>query len=152
MLVINKKRYAGDYFGDKPGRFVEGAPEPDEPDMMYERGIETIRRDVCPLVSKTLASVNFFMLWRGDVEKAKQIVRQVVSDLYMCRVPIADITMCKEYKGDYKTKQPHSEVAEKMRRRDPSTAPQLGKRLRAHQGGHARLCARARRQATASSM
>jgi DNA polymerase delta subunit 1 len=95
MLIINKKRYAGDYFGDKQGRYVEGAEEPDEPDMIYERGIETIRRDVCPLVSETLSAVNFFLLWRGDVQKAKQIVRQVVCDLYMCRVPIAKITLCK---------------------------------------------------------
>ena len=53
-LLINKKRYAGLYF-----------TRPEKHDKMDCKGIETVRRDNCPLVR------SWFMLFRGQFHESK---------------------------------------------------------------------------------
>jgi len=63
--------------------------------MVYERGVETVRRDATLLVSETMSAVFFLVLWCGDKEAACEIIRLVVSQLWMCEVPMSKLVMCK---------------------------------------------------------
>jgi DNA polymerase elongation subunit (family B) len=119
FLGMAPKRYASLYW-----------TRVEDPDMVYERGVETVRRDVPLLVSETMAAAFFLILWCGDVEAACEVIRLVVSQLWMCEVPMEKLVMAKEYKKEfYANAQPHVHVVNKMKRRDASTAPKIGDRV-----------------------
>eukprot|EP00064_Thunnus_orientalis_P012823 superscaffoldBa00002009_g12859 len=102
-LLINKKRYAGLYFSSNA----------DTHDKMDCKGIETVRRDNCPL---------------GAVAHAKE----VISDLLCNRIDISQLVITKELTRtaqEYAGKQAHVELAERMRKRDAGSAPNLGDRV-----------------------
>jgi len=69
-LLINKKRYAGLYWTN-----------PDKYDKMDAKGIETVRRDNCLMVSNVVSDCLKKLLIDRDIEGAKTVVRRVVSDL-----------------------------------------------------------------------
>lgn len=58
--------------------------------------------------------------------------KQVISDLLCNRIDISQLVITKELTRqdkDYKAKQAHVELANKMRKRDPGNAPKLGDRV-----------------------
>ncbi|XP_063229529.1 DNA polymerase delta catalytic subunit [Bacillus rossius redtenbacheri] len=118
-LLINKKRYAGLYF-----------TRPDKYDKMDCKGIETVRRDNCPLVANMMNTCLRKLLIERDPEGAVAYTKQVISDLLCNRVDVSQLVITKELtKNDYAAKQAHVELASKMRKRDPGTAPKLGDRV-----------------------
>jgi DNA polymerase delta subunit 1 len=57
-------------------------------------------------------------------------VKEMISDLLCNRLDISQLVITKELaKEDYKAKQAHVELADKMKKRDPGTAPKLGDRV-----------------------
>ena len=123
FLILTKKRYAGwryDYIGDK---WVEKI------DM---KGIETVRRDWCPLVSEVMREVLDILLKEGDVKKSITLVKGVIQKLKKNEVSLEKLTVVKGITrnvNDYKGVQAHVELAKKMHTRDPSTAPGIGDRV-----------------------
>ena len=118
-LLINKKRYAGLYFTN-----------PDKYDKMDCKGIETVRRDNCPLVAKLLNECLQKLLIERDPKGAVEYTKQNISDLLCNRIDISQLVITKELsKTDYTAKQAHVELAEKMRKRDAGSAPKLGDRV-----------------------
>ncbi|CAK7902839.1 DNA polymerase delta catalytic subunit [[Candida] anglica] len=118
-LLINKKRYAGLYW-----------TRPDKFDKMDTKGIETVRRDNCRLVSNVITKVLEFILEERDVDKAERFVKQTIADLLQNRVDLSQLVITKAYsKQDYSAKQAHIELAERMKKRDPGSAPTLGDRV-----------------------
>nr|BAJ78732.1 DNA polymerase delta catalytic subunit [Metriocampa sp. 44] len=120
-LLINKKRYAGLYF-----------TRPEIHDKMDCKGIETVRRDNCPLVAKLISTCLQKILVDRDPQGAKQHAQQVISDLLCNRVDISQLVITKELTKtdkEYTAKQAHVELAHKMRKRDAGTAPKLGDRV-----------------------
>lgn len=118
-LLINKKRYAGLYW-TRPEKF----------DKMDTKGIETVRRDNCRLVQNVVTKVLEFILEERDVGKAERFVKQTIADLLQNRVDLSQLVITKAYsKHDYSAKQAHVELAERMKARDPGSAPQLGDRV-----------------------
>lgn len=118
-LLINKKRYAGLYWTN-----------PDKFDKMDTKGIETVRRDNCRLVQNVITKVLDYILEDRDVEKAQRFVKQTIADLLQNRVDLSQLVITKAYsKHDYASKQAHVELAERMKKRDPGSAPQLGDRV-----------------------
>lgn len=59
-------------------------------------------------------------------------VKQIISDLLCNRLDVSLLVITKalsrNYK-DYSSKQAHTELAERMRKRDPGTAPNVGDRV-----------------------
>lgn len=56
--------------------------------------------------------------------------KQIISDLLRNRIDISQLVVTKELtKTDYSAKQAHVELAAKMKKRDPGTAPKLGDRV-----------------------
>lgn len=70
-----------------------------------------------------------FYLFR-DPDGAVNFAKQIISDLLCNRIDISQLVITKELsKNDYAAKQAHVELAAKMKKRDPGTAPKLGDRV-----------------------
>ena len=120
-LLINKKRYAGLYF-----------TRPEKHDKMDCKGIETVRRDNCPLVAKLMNEVLRRVLIERDPDGAMNYAKQQISDLLCNRIDISQLVITKELTKtdkDYTAKQAHVELANKMKKRDAGSAPKLGDRV-----------------------
>jgi DNA polymerase delta subunit 1 len=118
-LLINKKRYAGLYW-TKPDKF----------DKMDTKGIETVRRDNCRLVQNVITKVLELILEKRDVEGAERFVKQTIADLLQNRIDMQQLVITKALsRSDYANKQPHVELAERMRKRDAGSAPTIGDRV-----------------------
>uniref|UniRef100_A0A8C5Q3P7 DNA polymerase n=1 Tax=Leptobrachium leishanense TaxID=445787 RepID=A0A8C5Q3P7_9ANUR len=121
-LLINKKRYAGLYFSSSP----------DHHDKMDCKGIETVRRDNCPLVANLINTCLQKILIDRDPMGAVEHAKDVISDLLCNRIDISQLVITKELTrtaDEYAGKQAHVELAERMRKRDPGSAPNLGDRV-----------------------
>ncbi|MEM7818992.1 MAG: DNA polymerase domain-containing protein [Candidatus Aenigmatarchaeota archaeon] len=123
LLVLTKKRYAGWNFEKSNGEWK---------DKIVMKGIETVRRDWCDLVSKTLYKVIDIILKEQNPKKALKYVREVLGKLNRNEIPIEELVITrgitkslKEYKGI----QPHIELVKKLRKRSPAGAPGIGDRI-----------------------
>jgi hypothetical protein len=66
------------------------------------------------------------MLIDKDVEGAQQYTKNIIADLLQNKVDMSQLVITKALsKSDYANKQPHVELAEKMRKRDPGTTTPL---------------------------
>ncbi|XP_043230281.1 DNA polymerase delta catalytic subunit-like isoform X1 [Amphibalanus amphitrite] len=120
-LLINKKRYAGLYF-----------TRPEIHDKMDCKGIETVRRDNCPLLGNLINVCLQKLLIERDPDGAVDHAKQVISDLLCNRIDISQLVISKELTktdADYSAKQAHVQLANKMKKRDPGNAPKLGDRV-----------------------
>lgn len=118
-LLISKKRYAGLYW-TKPETF----------DKMDSKGIETIRRDNCRLVSTVIETSLRKLLIDQDVDGAQNYVKKVISELLQNKIDMSNLVITKTLtKSDYACKQAHVELAERIRKRDSRVAPTLGDRV-----------------------
>lgn len=106
-LLINKKRYAGLIYTN-----------PDKPDKIDTKGIETVRRDNCELVKTVVESCLNKILFEKDLEGAKNIVKNTIRDLYIDAIDLSQLVISKTVtKNNYSTKQAHTELAEKLKKR-----------------------------------
>ncbi|EEB07716.1 DNA polymerase delta catalytic subunit Cdc6 [Schizosaccharomyces japonicus yFS275] len=118
-LLISKKRYAG-LFWTRPEKY----------DKLDSKGIETVRRDNCPLVSYVIDTALRKMLIDQDVEGAQSFTKKIISDLLQNKIDMSQLVITKALtKTDYAAKQAHVELAERMRKRDAGSAPALGDRV-----------------------
>ncbi|EIW79208.1 hypothetical protein CONPUDRAFT_138364 [Coniophora puteana RWD-64-598 SS2] len=118
-LLISKKRYAGLYW-----------TKPEKYDKMDSKGIETVRRDNCRLVSTVIETCLHKMLIDRDVKGAEDYTKKMISDLLLNKVDMSQLVITKALaKADYAAKQAHVELAERMRQRDAGSAPALGDRV-----------------------
>ncbi|KAI9090938.1 DNA polymerase family B-domain-containing protein [Phlyctochytrium arcticum] len=118
-LLINKKRYAGLYW-----------TKPDKHDKMDTKGIETVRRDSCRLVSSVIETCLKKILVDRDVKGAEDFTKGIISDLLQNKVDLSQLVISKALgKAEYAAKQAHNELAERMRKRDAGSAPALGDRV-----------------------
>ncbi|XP_058756521.1 DNA polymerase delta catalytic subunit-like [Vicia villosa] len=120
-LLISKKRYAG-LFWTKPDKF----------DKMDTKGIETVRRDNCLLVKNLVTDCLHKILIDRDIPGAVQYVKNAISDLLMNRMDLSLLVITKgltKTGDDYEVKTAHVELAERMRKRDAATAPNVGDRV-----------------------
>lgn len=123
MLILSKKRYAGWSFEENNGGYT---------DSIVTKGIETVRRDWCNLVSETLNEVLEIILKEKDVRRALNIVKERINDLKQGKMDINKLVITKSISKSlktYKGVQPHVELLKKMRKRDPSSAPGVGDRI-----------------------
>ncbi len=128
FVSVNKKRYVGYVYKSVPD---EGVPEMGNGDMDYA-GVETVRRDTCPLVSSTIQRACEFIFAQRDIERGVQCIKDVVRDLYTHRVPFDQLIITRSLSQEpdqYLQKQPHAELVTLMRRRDAGSAPRIGDRV-----------------------
>lgn len=121
FLLMNKKRYAGLLWTNTK-----------KWDKLDAKGIETVRRDNCQLIAFVISGVLNRILIQRSVEAAIEFVKGTVSDLLMNRVDISQLVISKAFtklESEYTNKQAHIALVERMRRRDPASAPAVGDRV-----------------------
>jgi DNA polymerase delta subunit 1 len=120
-LLISKKRYAGLWWG-----------RPDKYHHMDAKGIETVRRDNCALVRNVVQECLDRILIERNIDSAVDYVKQIISDLLCNRLDLSLLVITKQISRnseDYKAKQAHVELAERMAKRDAGSAPVVGDRV-----------------------
>jgi DNA polymerase I len=123
FLPLTKKRYAAWRFDRTDSGWK---------DRMEMKGIETVRRDWCPLVSETVQRVLEILLKEDDVKGALKYFKGVVNQLVTGQVDIQKLVITKtmtKSAGSYDGKQPHIELVKKMQSRSPGEAPGVGDRI-----------------------
>ena len=123
FLILTKKRYAGWKFELVDGKWG------DEIEM---RGIETVRRDWCNLVSETLVEMLNIILKEGDVQKAIERTKEILDKLRKGQIPLDKLTVIKgitQSLENYKGTLPHIELAKKLAVRNPHAPPKVGDRI-----------------------
>ena len=122
-LLMNKKRYAGLLW-----------TSPDKYDKMDAKGLETVRRDNCLLVRQMIETCLRKILIDRDVQAAISHAKGTISDLLQNKIDISLLVITKSLAKSaddegYKAKQAHVELAMRMRKRDPGSAPSMGDRV-----------------------
>jgi DNA polymerase I len=123
FLILSKKRYAGWKFELTDNGWT------DEIEM---RGIETVRRDWCSLVSETMTDTLNIILKEGNVQKAIDTTKDILNKLRAGQIPLEKLTIIKgitQSLGSYKGVLPHIELARKLAIRNPYDAPKIGDRI-----------------------
>ncbi len=123
FLPLTKKRYAAWKFEQTPDGWK---------DKIETKGIETVRRDWCGLVSDTMNKIIEIILKKNDVKGAVKYFNGVVKDLLEGKTDIEKLiitkTMTKMPKS-YAGMQPHIELVKKIQTRSPNETPGLGDRI-----------------------
>jgi len=123
-LLLNKKRYAGLYW-----------TKPESYDYLDTKGIETVRRDNCALVQQVVDTVLRKILIDKSIPGAIDYVKGIIAQLLQGNIDLSMLVISKSLgKGanaeDYKMQNvAHVQLAKKMAKRDPSTAPGAGDRV-----------------------
>uniref|UniRef100_A0A915LIW1 DNA polymerase delta catalytic subunit n=1 Tax=Meloidogyne javanica TaxID=6303 RepID=A0A915LIW1_MELJA len=102
----------------------------DTDSVMVKFGVKTIGEAMT--LGKHAAQEIKKLLIERDKDGAIRYAKGVISDLLNDRIDISMLTITKELtkKGEkYAAKQAHVELAERMRKRDPGSAPRLGDRV-----------------------
>jgi len=123
ILILSKKRYAGLSCEKKDGEWKE---------KIVMKGIETVRRDWCDLVSESLYRTLEIILKEQTPKKALEYIKSIIRMIDRNEVPVEKLVVTKSISKslkDYKGIQPHIELVKKLRKRNPATAPGLGDRV-----------------------
>lgn len=116
-LLINKKRYAGLYW-----------TRPDKYDKLDQKGLASVRRDSCPLVSIVMNKVLKMILIDRNVDGSLKYVKSVIDDILQNRIDISKLIISKTLAPNYTNPQPHAVLAERMKKRD-GLGPNVGDRV-----------------------
>jgi len=123
LLILSKKRYAGWNFEPVDSGWEES---------IITKGIETVRRDWCDLVSETLSEVLETILKEQDIKKSVKVAKDKIEQIKTGKMDIDKLVVTKSISKSlksYKGIQPHTELVKKMQSRDPATAPSVGDRV-----------------------
>ena len=91
-----------------------------------------MRRDNCEFVRTTMTIALDMILKESNVKGAIEYVKHRVSDLLQNKLDLSQMIITKGYTKkaeDYDARQGHIELAMKMKKRDPLTAPNVGDRV-----------------------
>lgn len=122
-LLMNKKRYAGLLWTN-----------PENYDKMDAKGLETVRRDNCLLVRRVVDTCLRKILIDRNVQGAIDYAKNTIADLLQNKMDISMLVISKSLgksadDADYSAKQAHVELAMRMKKRDPGSAPNVGDRV-----------------------
>ncbi|XP_028411186.1 DNA polymerase zeta catalytic subunit-like isoform X2 [Dendronephthya gigantea] len=122
-VLQTKKRYVG---------YMYETLDQKEP-VFDAKGIETVRRDTCPAVSKVLEKSLRILFESKDISLVKKFVQRQFCKLMEERVSIQDFIFAKEYRGmrGYKPKAcvPALALARRHLSRDRRAEPRVGERV-----------------------
>lgn len=121
-IMQTKKRYVGYSYESRE----QAVP------IFDAKGIETVRRDSCPLVQKALEKSIRLLFETKNVSLVKKYVQRLCHKLHLDRVPFVDYIFRKEVRlGSYKEGHlpPAAIVATKAVDHDPRATPRHGERV-----------------------
>lgn len=116
-LLINKKRYAGLYW-----------TKTEKYDKLDQKGLASVRRDSCPLVSIVMNKVLRMILIERNVDGALQFVKDTIEAVLHNKADISKLIISKTLAPNYTNPQPHAVLADRMKKRD-GIGPNVGDRV-----------------------
>ncbi|XP_058514090.1 DNA polymerase zeta catalytic subunit isoform X2 [Ochotona princeps] len=122
-VLQTKKRYVGYMYETL-----------DQKDPVFDaKGIETVRRDSCPAVSKMLERSLKLLFETRDISLIKQYVQRQCMKLLEGKASIQDFIFAKEYRGSFSYRPgacvPALELTRKMLTYDRRSEPRVGERV-----------------------
>jgi DNA polymerase delta subunit 1 len=133
-FLYSKKRYAAKMYEGKSNK--DGTPVLKEDGTRLVafkkidvKGLQVVRRDTCMYVRGVLKQLLNLVLNSEDPRPAIEYARTSAKLLLKGKVDSKELTMSKQLGSDYKTRVPHVEVRDKIRKRAPGSEPQNGDRV-----------------------
>ena len=133
-FLYSKKRYAAKMYEGKSNK--DGTPVLKEDGTRLVafkkidvKGLQVVRRDTCMYVRGVLKHLLDLVLNSEDPRPAIEYARDSAKRLLKGKVDPKELTMSKQLGADYKTRVPHVEVRDKIRKREPGSEPQNGDRV-----------------------
>jgi len=126
-FLYSKKRYAAKMYEKKAGR--DGEPSRVVFKKIDVKGLQVVRRDTCMYVRGVLKQLLNLVLNSEDPRPAIEYARTSAKLLLKGKVDPKELTMSKQLGAAYKTRVPHVEVRDKIRKRAPGSEPQNGDRV-----------------------
>ena len=133
-FLYSKKRYAAKMYEGKSNK--DGTPVLKEDGTRLVafkkidvKGLQVVRRDTCMYVRGVLKQLLNLVLNSEDPRPAIEYARDSARQLLKGKVDPKELTMSKQLGADYKTRVPHVEVRDKIRKRAPGSEPQNGDRV-----------------------
>eukprot|EP00049_Salpingoeca_infusionum_P009764 m.165902 g.165902 ORF g.165902 m.165902 type:complete len:2389 (+) comp14438_c0_seq1:111-7277(+) len=122
-ILQTKKRYVG---------YMYETPDQAKP-VFDAKGIETVRRDVCPAVAKVMEKTLRVLFETQNLTAIKSYLQQQWQKILYSRVNLRDFIFSKEYRGrdSYSPKACVAalEIANKLTRLDPRAEPRVRERV-----------------------
>lgn len=120
-ILVTKKRYVG-YAYESEDNLTP---------TFDAKGIETVRRDSCGVVQKTMENALRVLFESKDVSRVKRLVQRTMLRILSNRHPLPDFIFRKEVRmGTYKDiLPPAAVVASRLMEQDPRAAPRHGERV-----------------------
>jgi DNA polymerase elongation subunit (family B) len=121
FILFCRKRYVGMMYEDDP------KSKPKRKSM----GIVLKRRDNAPIVKDVFGGALDLLLDRKTVPEAATFVHDMLTRVLRHELPIEKFVITKQLRDDYKdpSKIAHRVLADRMKARDPGSAPNVGDRL-----------------------
>ena len=120
-FLYSKKRYAAKMYEKKGDAVVFK--------KIDVKGLQVVRRDTCMYVRGVLKQLLNLVLNSEDPRPAIEYARTSAKLLLKGKVDPKELTMSKQLGATYKTRVPHVEVRDKIRKRAPGSEPQNGDRV-----------------------
>uniref|UniRef100_A0A6C0IA14 DNA-directed DNA polymerase n=1 Tax=viral metagenome TaxID=1070528 RepID=A0A6C0IA14_9ZZZZ len=121
LILVAKKRYM----------YIEWTDPAKHNGHIEAKGVELVRRDNCPYVKETLDKVLRPIMFENNLELGRTEAEHSIDDLLSGKVPIKKLIISKNLRSDYKNPGSiaHYQLVEKMKLRDPESAPKPGDRV-----------------------
>ena len=120
-FLYSKKRYAAKMYEKKGDAVVFK--------KIDVKGLQVVRRDTCMYVRGVLKQLLNLVRNSDDPRPAIEYARTSAKLLLKGKVDPKELTMSKQLGAAYKTRVPHVEVRDKIRKRAPGSEPQNGDRV-----------------------
>ena len=120
-FLYSKKRYAAKMYEKKGDNVVFK--------KIDVKGLQVVRRDSCAYVRETLKKLLEMILESDDPRPPVEFVKEACKNLKAGDVPMEKLLLSKQLASDYKSRMPHVEVRDKIRKRTPGSEPQQGDRV-----------------------
>ena len=120
FCILSKKRYVGNKYEFDKNKFKQNS-----------MGIVLKRRDNARIVKKVVGGMVDILLNEVNVEKAVEYIKNCIVDLLKGKYPLHNFVTSKTLKANYKdrTRIAHVCLADRMKERDPGSAPQINERV-----------------------
>lgn len=123
LLLLSKKRYIGELYSENP----------EKPDKIDKKGVVLKRRDNFPILKTVYTKVIDTLMKKGKhglnetIDYIEDILYKIINNEF---TSLNDFIISKSLKSTYKNMNiPHLVLANKMKERDPNSAPQSNDRV-----------------------
>lgn len=120
FILFSKKRYAANKYVFDDEHYIQNS-----------MGIVLRRRDNANIVKQVFGGILDIILNENDINKSLQFLKDILNQLIDGKIPIEDLIVTKNLKGNYKDPEriAHKVLADRMKSRDPGTAPNTNDRI-----------------------